>query len=147
MKFVVYSRSTMQNANPSTQPWGVISVCENGDFPEIHTNDQMVGRLNLQFHDVDFFARGEREDERTLFSIDMANEVLDFFFAGADKGMTVLYVHCLMGQCRSAAIAAALAKITTGDDMLYFSRSGPYRPNMRVYRTIIEQAHQRKLIG
>jgi predicted protein tyrosine phosphatase len=94
MKFVVYSRAVMERATPSDKPWAVISICEKGNFPEIATNDQMVGRLNLQFHDVDFFKNGEREDGRILFNHDQAKQVLDFYEDMKAKGVTV-HVHSL----------------------------------------------------
>lgn len=146
MKFVVYSRATMERATPSSQPWALISICEDGNFPVVYENEQMLGRLNLQFHDIDEYKNGEPEDEdRILFTEDHAKQVLDFYADMEAKGATVIYVHCLMGQCRSAAVAAALAKITTNDDMKYFSKSGPYRPNMRVYRGIMNLAADRGL--
>jgi hypothetical protein len=40
---------------------------------------------------------------------------------------------------RSPAVAAALSKVLTGDDAAFFG--GRYRPNMRVYRTLLE-AHE-----
>lgn len=143
MKFVVYSRAVMEQATPSDKPWAVISICEKGNFPEIATNDSMVSRLNLQFHDVDFFKNGEREDDRILFDHEQAKEVLDFYADMQKKGVTVLYVHCLAGMCRSAAVAAALQKIEQDDDHIWFATK---RPNMRVYRCILEQAADRGLL-
>ena len=143
MKFVVYSRATMVAATPTDKPWSVISVCEKGDFPEIHINDQLIDRLNLQFHDVDFFKNGEREDDRILFNHDHANAVLDFYLRMKECDSTVMYVHCLAGMCRSAAIAAALDKIEKGDDHVWFATK---RPNMRVYRCILEMAADRGLL-
>ena len=143
MKFVVYSRAVMEQATPSDKAWAVISICEKGNFPEIMTNDNLVGRLNLQFHDVDFFKNGEREDDRILFNHSHAKQVLDFFQEMQARGAMVLYVHCLAGMCRSAAVAAALQKITTNDDHIWFATK---RPNMRVYRCILEQAADRGLL-
>jgi predicted protein tyrosine phosphatase len=133
----------MEQATPSAKPWAVISICEKGNFPEIATNDEMVGRLNLKFHDVDYFKNGEREDDRILIDQDLAKQVLDFYLEMKEKGATVLYVHCLAGMCRSAAVAAALAKIQDDDDNVWFKTK---RPNMRVYRCILEQAADRGLL-
>lgn len=137
MKFVVYSRKTMIDATPTDKPWAVISVCEQGDFPDIHTNDQLVGRLNMQFHDVDYFKNGEREDGRILFDVGMGEEVIAFYLDMKAKGATVMYVHCLAGMCRSAAIAAALDRIENDKDHHWFAQK---RPNMRVYRAVLDAA-------
>jgi len=147
MKFVVYSRATMMVANPPEKNWGVISICEDGIFPEIHENEFLRGRLNLQFHDIDDYKNGEPEhEERILFDESMAKRIVDFVIALREKDISVIYVHCLMGQCRSAGVAAALDKALNGDDMKYFSGSGPYRPNMRVYRGVLNECHERGLL-
>lgn len=139
MKFVVHSRANMMAANPPEAPWALISICEKGDFPVVHENDHMTGRLNLQFHDADVPKEGE-----VLFTEDMARQVLDFYQAH-EADTSVIYVHCLMGQSRSAGVAAALTKALTGDDSNYF-RPGPYKPNMLVFRKVLDEAHERGLI-
>lgn len=147
MKFVVYSRAAMIDANPSEKPWAVISICEKADFPEIHINDALQGRLNLQFHDIDTYKNGEPDHEtRILFDENHAKQVLDFYEDMVSKDASVMYVHCLMGRCRSAGVAAALDKALNGDDSKYFGR-GPYQPNMRVYRGVLDECHNRGLIG
>ena len=133
----------MERAIPSEKPWAVISICEKGNFPPIATNDQMVGRLNMQFHDVDFFKNGEREDDRILFNNSHAKQVLDFYQEMKDKGVTVMYIHCLMGQCRSAGVASALSKIQDDDDHVWFRTK---QPNMRVHSCILQEACGRGLI-
>jgi predicted protein tyrosine phosphatase len=140
MKFVVHSRHNMMAALPPEKPWAVISICEKGDFPEIHTNEFQQGRLNLQFHDADV-----PKDEEILFDESMARQVLDFYQAQEEAGTSVMYVHCLMGQARSAAVAAALTKALTGDDGMYF-RPGPYKPNMLVFRKVLDECHERGMI-
>lgn len=147
MKFVVYSRATMMAVSPPEKPWALISICEKGDFPVVHENDFLIGRLNLQFHDIDDYKNGEPENEtRILFNEDHAGQILDFYEEMETAGVSVIYVHCLMGQCRSAAVAAALEKALYGDDNKYFGR-GPYRPNMRVYRIILNLAADRDLLN
>jgi len=146
MKFVVYSRATMMAAAPPDKYWAMISICEKGDFPEVYENEFMVGRLNLQFHDIDAYQNGEPEEEdRILFDENHAKRILDFVIAHREMGVSVIYIHCLMGRCRSAGVAAALDKALNGDDRKYFGR-GPYQPNMRVYRGVLEECHERGLI-
>ena len=147
MKFVVYSRAVMQNVSPPEKAWGLISICEQGDFPEVYENEHLAGRLNLQFHDIDTYKNGEPEEEdRILFDEAFAVRVLDFVQALYEKDVSVIYIHCLMGRCRSAGIGAALDKVFNGDDAKYFG-AGPYQPNMRVYRGVMEECHKRGLIG
>lgn len=146
MKFVVYSRATMMAATPPEKPWALISICEKADFPQVYENEFLTGRLNLKFHDIDDYKNGEPETEdRILFDGPLAQRVLDFYEDMNSKLVSVIYVHCLMGRCRSAAIAAALEKALNGDDSKYFGR-GPYQPNMRVYRGVLEECHARGLI-
>jgi predicted protein tyrosine phosphatase len=146
MKFVVYSRAVMQGATPPDKPWALISICEEGSFPQVYENEYLRGRLNLQFHDIDEYKNGEPEQEdRILFNGGHAREVVDFVQRMQDDSVSVIYVHCLMGRCRSAGIAAALDKTLNGDDSKYFAR-GPYQPNMRVYRGVLDECHARGLI-
>lgn len=140
MKFVVHSRHAMMAAQPPETPWALISICEKGDFPDIHTNGYQQGRLNLRFHDSDVAKDGE-----ILFDDQHAKQVLDFYESMADKGVDVMYVHCLMGQARSAAVAAALEKALHGDDSKYFS-NGFFKPNMLVFRGVLDECHKRGLI-
>lgn len=133
MKIIVHSRANMIAAIPPETPWAVISICEAGDFPVIQTNDFQKGRLNLQFHDADVQAESE-----TLFNDTHAQQIIDFYVEMEKHGVEVLFVHCLMGQARSAAVAAALEKTFNGTDDKYF-RPGPYKPNMLVFRTLLNK--------
>jgi len=143
MKFIVHSRYNMMAAIPPETPWAVISVCEKGDFPEIQANSFMKGRLNLRFHDADGgFAYEQEDTEIILFDEAHAQQILEFYENMVEKGVEIMFVHCLMGQSRSAAIAAALEKTFNGDDGKYFS-NGPYKPNMLVFRTTLNEAHER----
>lgn len=147
MKFVVNSRHAMINAQPPEEAWALISICEKGDFPSVHENDHMKGRLNLQFHDSDGNTLFLPEDGKGLIFFDEnhARQVLDFYEAMDKEGVSVMYVHCLMGQARSAAVAAALEKALNGDDSKYFS-NGFYKPNMLVFRGVLNECHERGLI-
>lgn len=50
-------------------------------------------------------------------------------------------VQCEAGQSRSAGVAAALMKFYNGDDFLIFG-SPRYTPNMRCYRTMLEEMYR-----
>lgn len=139
MKFVVYDRGTMSRVTPPEAKWALISICHKGEFPEVYTNEHLVGRLNQQYHDIDRKDPKELKD-RVLFSDAMADEVLDFYQHAKENGCEVLFVHCAAGMCRSPATAAALQKIESGEDHIWFATK---RPNMLVYRTILERANGR----
>lgn len=49
-------------------------------------------------------------------------------------------IHCLMGQSRSSAVAAAIYKIFSNQDDSYFFDK--HTPNRKVYRTILKIAQQ-----
>ena len=125
---------------PPQAKWALISISEKEDHPEIQLNESHVDRLNLVFHDADVQKEGE-----TLFNSTHAEVILDFVEDMQSKDVDVMYVHCLMGQSRSAAVAAALEKALYGDDSKYF-RPGPYKPNMLVFRTVLNECHERGLI-
>lgn len=145
MKFVVYSRAAVQVAPLPEVPWALISICEKGDFPVVAENDTFKGRLNMQFHDVDVYAYEKEGEPIVLFDEAHAKQIWDFYCQMKEAGVEVFYVHCLMGQCRSAAVAAALSKVVHDDDERFFNGKGPYRPNMRVFRCIMEEAFARGL--
>lgn len=145
MKFVVHSRHNMMAALPPESPWAVISICEKGDFPDLQENGFMMGRLNLRFHDADNFTHEIPGTKFILFDDLHAKQVLDFYEEMDDRGVETMFVHCLMGQARSAAIAAALEKTFNGDDSKYFS-NGPYKPNMLVFRKTLDECHARGCI-
>ena len=48
-----------------------------------------------------------------------------------------MIIHCWAGVSRSAAVAAAILKVYTGNDDQIF-KSGTYAPNMYVYHKILE---------
>lgn len=145
MELIVNSRWEMMASMPPEKTWALISICENADYPIVQMNDFFVYRLNLQFHDVDQFAYEADDTEIILFNEDHAVQIWDFVEEVKDK-VEILFVHCLMGQCRSAAVAAAIEKTMTDDDMRFFN-GGKYRPNMRVYRGVLEEAFNRNMIG
>lgn len=125
---------------PPQAKWALISISEKEDHPEIQMNESHVDRLNLVFHDADVQKEGE-----ILFNPTHAQVILNFVEDMQSRDVDVMYVHCLMGQSRSAAVAAALEKALYGDDSKYF-RPGPYKPNMLVFRTVLNECHERGMI-
>jgi predicted protein tyrosine phosphatase len=121
-----------QNAQifESPLPWGCVSIATvSGTWPSI-VSENRVGLLQESFCDVD--------DGEGRISEEQAQRILQFFKSNWDSVDTFL-IHCEMGYSRSPAVAAAIAKLSTGDDFHWF-RS--YRPNMLVYRTLLETAYK-----
>jgi hypothetical protein len=52
------------------------------------------------------------------------------------QGYDEIVINCEAGISRSAAIAAALSKILTGDDKVFFDQ---FIPNRHIYRTILTE--------
>lgn len=136
--FHVYSRSDIQRLSP---PFGTphifISISTPGDDgAKIETNEYTLGILRLWFYDFDtpFYDHVQERmiEESELFNVKQAEQILEFVNKHPTAGRII--VHCDMGWSRSPAVAAALSKIMTNDDMIFFKR---YDPNMRVYRTLI----------
>ena len=101
----------------------------------------------LQFDDIDLIhyphlpneLDKKRAYEYQLFNIAMSHCILDFVFDQHrfdTNNEKVLFAHCDAGVSRSAAVGAAIAKITFDDDMLFFKR---LTPNQFVYKTLLEQ--------
>jgi predicted protein tyrosine phosphatase len=115
----------------SEVPWACISVSqEHHPWTEIDSKNRQ-GLLQLQFYDTDTLSSGR-------FLPRQAKQILEFVQEHVHQ-IDVLMIHCQMGHSRSPAIAAAISKLMTGDDNLYFKK---YTPNMLVYSTILKVAHK-----
>lgn len=154
-----------------TRPYGIISVQDPRNrqtYDGPATNNHTYGVLKLDFHDIGHDGNGSHstiENARMLiqfneeilagqkpdtskignliyFNKDMANQILDFYLDAKTAGVNIIIAHCDAGACRSPAICAALQKIETDDDEKWFKS---YVPNMLVYNTILETAHERGL--
>lgn len=124
-------------------PWIAIQVSTYKDeFPKLN-KVKNLGVLQLVFSDaeganddnVPMLASG---DQITLFTKEMARNILDFVETHKEKVETIL-VHCEAGLCRSPAIAAALSKILYNDDKFFFIN---FLPNMLVYNTILKTHYE-----
>lgn len=135
MDIFVYSRRALEAVRPHEVAHIVISVTSApDDIARLRHNDECRGVLRLSFPDAD--VASEQFPEAVLFSAEHARAIWDFVLEHRDAARLV--VHCDAGVSRSPAIAAAVARVLTGDDAEYFV--GRYRPNMRVYRTLLEHA-------
>ena len=132
--FFVYNRESVEALEPHDVPHVIISVSTPDDprgQAKLKTDHHTRGVLRLQFQDRDRILHDA--DNNVLFNETHAQLILSFVAAHPDAER--LNVHCDAGYSRSPAIAAALSKILVGDDRYFFQR---YRPNMLVYRRILE---------
>lgn len=132
MKFQVEDRGSIGSINPQV-PHCIISISDTrADRADPATNDLTLDVLFLAFHDTDVPRPG-----MDLFTPEQAREILRFY--ERYKGEVGLFVaHCNAGMCRSPAVIAALQKIHTGNDDVWFRTK---TPNSLVYRTILGEAY------
>lgn len=137
MDLYVYSRRALEAVQPHEVPHVVISITSGPeDLARLRRNEQCRGVLRLHFPDAD--VASAQFPEAVLFAPDHARMVWEFVLAHRDVERIV--VHCDAGVSRSPAVAAALGRVLNGDDAVYFA--GRYRPNMRVYRMLLDHAPQ-----
>jgi predicted protein tyrosine phosphatase len=136
MQFQIFTRGAIESLTAPDAPYVVISITSvEKDKARLPASANCLGVLRLAFPDAD--RPGPGHPERSLFSVDQARQVWSFVLAYRERVERVL-LHCDAGQCRSPAVAAALAKALEGQDEEFFRR---YRPNMRVYRMLLETYH------
>lgn len=135
------------------QPWAAISIATfSHEFAKLNATKRM-GLLQMEFADVDredqvgtinALCKSESHEPTCFFTEYQAEKIVDFVQQMKIKGIELFLVHCEAGVSRSPAIAAAIHKIfIDNNDNEYFKR---YRPNMHVYSTIINHAHEKGLI-
>jgi predicted protein tyrosine phosphatase len=134
MQLIVYSRSMIESLVPHEVPHVIISITSSPeDVARLQTNAMCLGVLRMSFPDAD--APSDRFTQEALFSRAQAAEVWRFvlhYRSAVDR----ILVHCDAGMSRSPAVAAAIAKILTGDDAEFFR--GRFIPNKRVYRFLLD---------
>ncbi|NCN89504.1 MAG: hypothetical protein GW936_08735 [Gallionella sp.] len=119
LKHVIFTGRDQAEASAAWSHWAAISITQPGEHVDIKDGWHSV--LRLHFHDID-----TPEEPYTLFSDQLANEIIDFVERVAD---------CQAGISRSAAIAKWIAERCglgfPEKYMLY---------NKHVYRTLREAA-------
>ena len=134
MNIFVYSRGAVEAVEPHEVPHAIISITSSpDDVARLKTNHLCRGILRLSFLDAD--VPSDQALEAQLFSRVHAAQIWEFVRKHRPE-VERLVVHCDAGISRSPGVAAAIAKALTGDDTEFFGRR--YRPNMRVYRTLLE---------
>jgi hypothetical protein len=147
MEFTVHSKQAFAAALPPDVPHVIVSInCPGDDPPRFQANEQTLGRVNLFFWDLDAIPYGQDSVRANweLCEPGDARQVVELLDTHPDAQHVV--VHCTAGKSRSAAVAAALMKSIEGDDSPIFN-DPRYRPNMRVYRMVLEAWHDKRSGG
>ncbi len=139
MDVYVYSRSAFEAVRPHEVPHVIVSITSApDDLARIRHNPRCLGVLRLSFPDAE--TASEQYAESTLFSAADADAIWRFVLEHRERIERII-VHCDAGVSRSPAVAAALLRVLDGDDATLFG--GRYRPNMRIYRMLLEDHAKR----
>jgi predicted protein tyrosine phosphatase len=128
------------------KPWVAISIATNADdWPNL-SSENRLDWLKLHFADTcdPKWCALAVQNGLDVFENAHARAILNFVGLHWDK-IDVLLVHCEAGVSRSAGVAAAIAKIKTGNDFKFFEK--PYVPNSKVYQSLLAEAFNRGEIG
>lgn len=122
---------------PVGQPYILISIqdTQNKGFGLKFTPTNTCKAVHtLYFDDIDVAA-----PNLSLMTSEQADSILWFVkrYAHIDN----IIIHCLHGECRSAAVGAAIAYIYNRDDSVFFKTK---TPNRYVYRQILNQYYSPK---
>ena len=168
VQIFVCSRRAIEQSNPLTVPHLFISIRPPGDPQEVKLPASALTRgvLHLEFYDLDRVPEEpipliglpkeswlalHHATAENLFNETMARQVLDFVRPHVEHRsapdvnvpeVRAIVVHCDAGWSRSPAVAAALTKTLLGQDDGHWFRAK--RPNMLVYRTLLNVFHESK---
>lgn len=141
MFYKVYSQADIVKINPQVPHLFITITDPDMDHVDIKPNELCNGILKLKFWDDVNVEKADKEGYRSeLFTYQHVDKIFEFltlhtYNHKTDLVVNTVFVNCVMGRCRSAGVAAALAKIEHGDDREFFTPR--YNPNMLVYRTIL----------
>lgn len=137
MQFSIESRVSIEYINPTVQHC-IISISDSSaERASPAYNNLTSDILYMTFDDIDVAKQG-----LVLFNEDHADKILQFFQRYRDE-VDLFIAHCNMGMSRSPGVIAALQRIQTGEDDIWFKTK---TPNRLVYRTILERAYDTNLI-
>jgi predicted protein tyrosine phosphatase len=138
VEILVYSRAAIERVAPQEVPHIIISITSRADdVPKIPTNPLCLGTLGLTFADADV-AVGQTTESQ-LFTALQAGEIWSFVRKHLHYIQRIV-IHCDGGISRSSGVAGALSKALFGNDEEFFS--GRFKPNMRVYRKLLDAYYQ-----
>jgi len=129
MKFTVLSRKDAQTYKP--EGTAVLISITDPESDQMFPDHDYPHALYLKFHDIDRVISGY-----DTFEYEDADMILEIWEMEKDN-VDEFVIHCEAGISRSAAVAAALSKIHTGNDMEFFT--GRFLPNQLVYSMILYQ--------
>jgi len=153
MEIIVLSRLFAEEIVPDMDiRHAVISITtpENLKPAEFKLNEYLKEVLYIKCYDIDF-SDGNVTPIRAailekyghgLFTDTQAKEVTDFVIKVKDS-VEVIVCHCDAGISRSAGVGAAISLILNGSDKDIFNDKR-YRPNMYMYRKILDNYYNRK---
>ena len=134
MNFLVLSRkNAIEFSGKEHQtPYIIISITDvNSENVVFKESSQLKGIVRLKFNDTD------SEGVPAITSKD-AKQIIDFVEEWKNH-VELIVVHCEAGISRSSGVCAALMLWLNGDDTPVFDNAF-YKPNMRCYRTILNEA-------
>ncbi len=141
-KFIVFNREEIEAEPAHADLHIIVSIQSPKDpqLPKLNVSRHTLRVVRLVFHDMDDMHKKAFPPEKwakyedDCFSPAQARQIIEAVRMHPEA--EELLVHCDAGFSRSPAVAAALSKALTGDDTRFFKQ---YAPNMRVYRTILEE--------
>lgn len=150
MKVFAMSRLFAKHVAETCAYWhSIISITDpNNELPVFPPNEKRIAVLGQHFYDIDFSKKMTPLDEfdmkkiygHGLFTDDQAREIVAFVRRHIDA-TKLLIIHCDAGVSRSAGVAGAILKATTGSDEKIF-KDPMFIPNMWVYRKVLNAWHE-----
>lgn len=148
MEIFVFSKRDAETANiQKPHIWikivdpGVNHICVNNNF----TKDLLELEFDDNISEKEWIECGfEKFEGRkcVLFNEQMANQILDFYYKWKDK-VEAIYVHCMAGVSRSAAVASWLAQLEGIDNTKFMMP--PKYPNVLVRNLLRRASHERQM--
>lgn len=141
LKLGVLSRLLAETNTPPALNHIIISIYTPEDSPpKPKTNKQTLDLYQIAFDDLDYPTETTLKviSNPVLFSQEMAKQIATFVWKYI-KEIEMIICHCDAGISRSAGVAAALSQYYNGDASRFFHTTGPYCPNMRVYRILLNE--------
>lgn len=154
MKLLVRNRREAEESNEIHAPHIIVSIFTPGDEPPVVAQNECTKQvLQFAFDDLDrepAIATHRALGCPVLFGDEEAKEIAEKVEFWRKNGVNFVICHCDAGVSRSAGTAAAIAKYYNDDDGeffncprgIYVGADRAYRPNMLVYRKLLEAFSQ-----
>lgn len=138
MDFEIYSRPGIQALKSFPVYYVIISISTTLSEPaKLPVGDvNCRGVLRMAFEDTDYELDGAFQDYHAKAVVDFTEQ-----FIRGQPDLEYVLLHCDAGISRSPAVAAAIAVMLGESDKRFFRH---YKPNMRVYRKILNEWESRQ---